>query len=255
MRVDKAIRWGSLPSGTFMCVWEFFSQPHDYFGALVLVCVTNLCASGYICLHIYVLCHQVLGIKAFAWAFPPSLQESLQFKWLIFISEGTIISEKRSSRSALNTWTDTQTPGVLLGYDYSSTVYTRPAWIKTKQGNFDDFIRLALLRQIHCGSESLPTLLNVKESALMYRGGSFFAEFSGRLTLVSGAGRFLLGLQISAKPKALNLMWSPVCVCARVCMLVLFSQGFSCMCAYQKMWTAVTVADSQLSFMKKHVVP
>ena len=185
---------------------------------------------------------------------PSSLQESLQFKWLIFISDGTIISEKRSSRSA---WMDTQTAGVLLGYDYSSTVYTRPGWIKTKQDNSDDFIRLALLRQIHRGSESLPTLLNVKESAPMYRGGSFSAEFSGRLTLVSSAGRFLLWLQISAKPKALNLMWSPVCVCvrARVCMLVLFSQGSGCVHAYQKMWTAVAVADSQLSFIKKHVAP
>lgn len=79
MRANKAIRWENLPNGRFMCVFcapenvgkcfgFIHSQPADYSGALALVCVRNfllVCASGYISIHIYVLCHHVLGFKAF----------------------------------------------------------------------------------------------------------------------------------------------------------------------------------------------
>lgn len=133
--------------------------------------------------------------KPFACTAPPSRGESLQFKSLIRHSDCTNISGKAWGGSALNTWTNTQTPGVLRGYHYGSTVYTRPAWIKTKQDALGDLIRRALPHRVTAALSHSPLFLSVNESALTYDGVFLFCLLqgvSGLLTLVSSAGRFLL---------------------------------------------------------------
>lgn len=72
----------------------------------------------------------------------------------------------------MNTLTSMQTPGVLLGYDYCSTVYTRPVWVKTKQDTLGDLIRLAVPQ--HTLSHSL-----VSQPAMLSGVFFSFAEFSG----------------------------------------------------------------------------
>lgn len=108
--------------------------------------------------------------KPFACTAPPSRGESLQFKSLIRHSDCTNISGKAWGGSALNTWTNTQTPGVLRGYHYGSTVYTRPAWIKTKQDALGDLIRRALPHRVTAALSHSPLFLSVNESALTYDG-------------------------------------------------------------------------------------
>lgn len=184
MRVNKAIRWGNLPSGRFMHVWKFFgfiqSQPADYSGALALVCIRNLCASGYKSIHIYVLCHHVLGFKAFC--LHCSLI-SLQFKSLILLY--SLIAQtypgKGWDRNGLHTWGSAQTPGVLQGYHYGSTGYIRPARIKTKTRPF------RWLNQAGCASDSALThsTLFLSANKPYFKGEVFFFFFARRVLACS----------------------------------------------------------------------
>lgn len=57
MRVNKAIRWGNLPSGSFMCVWKSFGLIHSqtfHSWAPAPVCQIHIDPH---------LCHQMWGIK------------------------------------------------------------------------------------------------------------------------------------------------------------------------------------------------
>lgn len=140
--------------------------------------------------------------KPFACTVPPSQGESLHFKSLIFHSDCTNISRKWWGGRTLHTWTNTETPGVLQGYHYGSTVCTCPAWIKTKQDMLGDLIRQTLLHRLTAAlsHSSLFFIFFFKYDQVspdVQRGFSFSffffcKEFSGMLTLVSSAGRFLL---------------------------------------------------------------
>lgn len=135
----------------------------------------------------------------------------------------------------INTWTNQQTPGVLLGYHYGSTSLYTSCLDQNKAVHFGDLIRLALPHIFTVALSHCLHFVSVKELGQTYRErfvfwGVFCEDFSYVLTLVSSARKFLLWLWGSAKPKALNLMWSPVrvCMCVRafVCMFVfVFSPG------------------------------
>lgn len=152
-----------------MRVWKFFgfiqSPPADCSGALALVCIRNLCASGYKSIHIYVLCRHVLGFKAFC--LHCSLI-SLQFKLLILLY--SLIAQtypgKGWDRNGLHTWRSTQTPGVLQGYHYGSTGYVLPG-SKQRQDTLGDLIRLAVPHRLTAALTHSPLFLSVNESALL----------------------------------------------------------------------------------------
>lgn len=96
-----------------------------------------------------------------------------------------------------------QTPGVLLGYDYGSTVYTRPVWVKTKQDTLGDLIRPAVPQRSAALSHSL---VCVNESAGDVQGCFFFfsfAEFSG-LRWSAVLEDSCCDCRVKVKPKALN---------------------------------------------------
>lgn len=99
-------------------------------------------------------------------------------------------------RGALNTWTNQQTPGVLLGYHYGSTsLYTscldQKKKKKKKQDTLGDLIRLPLPHRFTAALSHYMLFVSVKELVQMDGGGFFGQEFPGTLTLVSSAGRFL----------------------------------------------------------------
>lgn len=131
------------PQSVGKCFGFIHSQPADYSGALVLVCVRNsllMCASGCISIHIYVCpLPPRVGLQSLLPALlpPPSL-ESLQFKSLIFHSDCTNISRGvgRGAGVAFTTWTNQQTPGVLLGYHYGSTSLYTSCLDQNKAGHF-----------------------------------------------------------------------------------------------------------------------
>ena len=146
------------------CLGVIHSQPADYSGAPALVCVRNLCASGFISIHIYVLRHHVSGFKALcvSAAPPPSQGESLQFKSLIFLCDCTNIIREglgRRGGSAPTSRTNRQTPGVLWRCHYGSTRLYTSSLDQNKAGHFMWLNQAGCASQTHCGSESLPTLL------------------------------------------------------------------------------------------------
>lgn len=185
----------------------------------------------YIYIHPNVLCPHMLGFKAF----------SLHCNYLLLNTFCNLNAHIplwlhrhiQGLGGMINTWTNQETPGVLLGYHYGSTSLYTSCLDQNKAVHFGDLIRLAMPHIFTVALSHCLHFVSVKELGQTDRErlvfGWFFCEdFSGVLTLVSSAGRFLLWLWGSAKPKALNLMWSPVCVCmcvrAFVCMFV-FSPG------------------------------
>lgn len=181
MSVNKAIRWGYLPSGRLICVWRFsyfiHLQPADLlWGACIGWCQGLVCCRAYLstAMSSATTCW---ASKPFACTVPPSRGESLHFKSLIFQSDCTNISGKRWGGSTLQIWTNTQTPGVLRGYHYGSTVCTCPARMKTKQDTLGDLIRRTLLHRLSAALSHSPLFLSMIKSALMF-GGVFLFLFS-----------------------------------------------------------------------------
>lgn len=167
MRVNKAIRWGNLPSGKFMyvlcttvsvgkCFGFIHSHRADYSGVPALVCIRNshlICASEYISTHISVLCHIMLVFEAFC------------LHWNLcnlYHSYSTLIAQThqrgRGGCYVLNTRTNQQTPGFLLGYHYSSTSLYTSCLDQNKAGHFGWLNQAGSASQIHCGSDSLLAL-------------------------------------------------------------------------------------------------
>lgn len=166
-------------------------QPADYSGVLALVCVQSLCAAGCVSIHIYVLCPHMSGFKDFCPQCSRRLNENLcnlNHSYSALIAQtylggwvGVHPPHEQSSKHLVFCW------GIIT----VAPVYTRPAWIKTKQDTLGDLIRLALPHRLTAALSHSPLFVSVKELVQTY-GGGVCGELSSTLTLVSSAGRFLL---------------------------------------------------------------
>lgn len=107
MSANKAIRWGNLPSGSFMCVWKSFGLiPSQTFSswAAAPACQINIDRH---------LCHQMRGIKVSSLCCSPRFQHNL----CVWICTNTSVESRVGT--ALNrrqTRNRTSTPGVLGWY-------------------------------------------------------------------------------------------------------------------------------------------
>lgn len=113
MKANKAIRWGNLPSGRFMCVlcttecWEVLWLYPFPAGWLLWGVGISVCQKlpTYVCWRLYIYPHlcrlpPCVGLQSLSPALlPRSLGESLQFKSLIFHSDCTNITRGGEERA------------------------------------------------------------------------------------------------------------------------------------------------------------
>lgn len=240
MRGEQSNQTRKSPQvGGFMCVWKFLSfihsQPSDYSGGAGISCVSETLVLQATYLSVS------LSSVTTCWASKPFLStphpstpvfpsftlhllENLcNLSMLILGPDCTNTSRIWMLVASVNrARTNTPTPGVFVFSSRRHGVYTSGSGSKqnkTRQVTSSDgpclthSLHLWVMPRSHFFLFCFKCEQASPDIQRRVFWGFFFKEYSGVLTLVSSVGRILLWLQGLAKPKALNLMWSPACVC------------------------------------------
>lgn len=237
MSANKAIRWGNLPSGGFMCVlctsecWEVLGL-HPFparwllMGAGISLCQKLVCFRVYIYPHLCPLPPCVWLQSLFPALLPP-------FSWSLCNLNCTYSSLIAQTYPGvlgwvvLSAWANQQTPGILQGYHYYSTGLYTPCLDQNKARYFRWLNKGGSALQTPAALSHSPRCASVRESVWRCKGG-FPVQRSLVCSLWSAVWGESEWLQGAAKPKALNLMWSPVWVHMSV-QRVFSSKGHSCL--------------------------
>lgn len=117
----------------------------------------------------------------------PSLEDFMQFKY----SYSTLIAQGLGGM--INTWTNQETPGALLGYHYGSTSLYTSCLDQNKAVHFGDLIRLALPHIFTVALSHCLHFVSVKELGQTDRERFVFGGFFVRTFLVCSHWSAALG--------------------------------------------------------------